>query len=236
MNKEVKRKCRRCGQAINPLDPNEDYFFVPVQYELKNGKKRTKKNYYHTQCYFDYYTKFIEESERISESECLEKIEHYKGNYGNKEKRDITADQFHYFLEDMYCLNTLPSHFYITLDKVYTGIYKNMRQPIPIEHLFDMWKRKKDYLNKVRERKRQNGEEVASQSALFYDLAILVGQYDSYLEWKNNKLAEMGNESISDTSTLAQTFVPVSEMKQRKRPHVKPIKQEVDILAMLDEI
>lgn len=233
--KKPTRKCRLCKDIIDVTNGEEDFFSITKQYKKKNGGAGVTKEYYHTQCFFDYHTK-EKKTHQMTEEECRELIGKYKAESEKTDKYEFTENQFHYFLMDMYSLNTLPKKFYQSLEAVYKGEYKKMKQPVSMEDLFDMWEKKKTYLLKTREQQRQRGNEIAPEGALYYDLTILIGKYDGYLEWKNKKLAEMGNESISDTSTLAQTFVPVSEMKQRKRSHVKPIKQEVDILAMLDEI
>lgn len=229
--KKPTRKCKLCGQLIDVVSKEEDFFGIPRAYKRKSGEIGTAKDYYHTQCYIDYHTK-TKTRNKFTEEKCRELIKKYKADSEQSDKYEFTENQFHYFLMDMYTMNTLPKQFYLTLDAVYKGEYKKMRQGVPMEDLFDMWEKKKTFLIKTREKQKQYGNEISGIGALYYDLAVLIGKYDSYLEWKNKKIAEMGNEDNEESSTIAYTFVDPA----KPRKNIKPKKEEIDIFEILNEI
>lgn len=73
------------------------------------------------------------------------------------------------------------------MDSVYKGEYKGLKKPVPPEHLLDMWEQKKSYLLKIYERNRTHGKEIDGLQRVYYDLAILLSKYDSYLSWKDKQ-------------------------------------------------
>lgn len=85
----------------------------------------------------------------------------------------------------------LTRYFYIKLAAVAKGTYPGLPQPIPVEHLYDMWQQKMPYLNKVNDRNERRGKTTGSLRA-DYDLAILLSLYPSYLKWKES--VEIGSQ------------------------------------------
>lgn len=86
-----------------------------------------------------------------------------------------------------YDVSSIPARFYQKLAAVYDGSYTGLAQPIPAEHLFDMWQQKKQYLDKVAARNAQKGNRMQSVQRLSYDLAILLSRYKDYLAWKQKQ-------------------------------------------------
>ena len=46
------------------------------------------------------------------------------------------------------------------MDSVYKGTMKKLNKPVPPEDLLDMWKQKRNYLDKVAEQNRKKGNEI----------------------------------------------------------------------------
>lgn len=91
------------------------------------------------------------------------------------------------WLYSQYDVSFLPKHFFINLNKVYSGTYKNLNKPVPVEDLFEMWKRKMPYLRKVYEKNKRCGKKMEGVARINYDLAIILTKYDSFLKWKEEQ-------------------------------------------------
>lgn len=143
-------------------------------------------------------------------------------------ERDIRL-QLSDFIYKEYNVSFLPKHFFINLDKVYKGTYKNLTKPVSVEDLFDMWQQKMNYLNKVAEQNRQKGKNIEGMARINYDLAILLSKYDSYCEWKTRKEAEkqeLKQSMTSQTVKITNRIVPKSAV----------INNDSDISSIIDEI
>lgn len=126
----------------------------------------------------------------------------------------ITRLKFTDWLYTQYNVSFLPKHFFINLDKVYKGTYKNLNKPVPVEDLFEMWKRKMQYLQKVYEKNKRNGKEMEGVARINYDLAIILSKYDSFLRWKeeqklsqiqlNQKETQINYNNIKEKQNLNQ--------------------------------
>lgn len=143
-------------------------------------------------------------------------------------ERDIRL-QLSDFIYREYNVSFLPKHFFINLDKVYKGTYKNLNKPVPVEDLFDMWQQKMNYLNKVAEQNRQKGKKMEGMGRINYDLAILLSKYDSYCEWKVKKAAE--KQELKRTAA-SQTVKITSQIISKSAV----IKHDSDISSIIDEI
>lgn len=133
------------------------------------------------------------------------------------------------FIYREYNVSFLPKHFFINLDKVYKGTYKNLNKPVPVEDLFDMWQQKMNYLNKVAEQNRHKGKKMEGLGRINYDLAILLSKYDSYCEWKARKEAEKHELKQSMTS---QTIKITNQIISKSAV----IRHDSDISSIIDEI
>lgn len=146
-----------------------------------------------------------------------------------KEQERSIRLQLSDFLYSEYNVSFLPKYFFINLDKVYKGTYKNLNKPVPVEDLLDMWQQKMNYLNKVAEQNRHKGKNIEGIARINYDLAILLSKYDSYCEWKARKEAEkqeLKQSMTSHTIKITNQIVPKSAV----------IKHDSDISSIIDEI
>lgn len=143
-------------------------------------------------------------------------------------ERDIRL-QLSDFIYREYDVYFLPKHFFINLDKVYKGTYKNLTKPVPVEDLLDMWQQKIDYLNKVAKRNRQMGKKIEGMARINYDLAILLSKYDSYCEWKAKKASEKQELKQSMTSQTIKITNLIA-------PKSAAINNNSDISSIIDEI
>ena len=83
------------------------------------------------------------------------------------------------------------------MDEIFSGIYKGLSKEIPPEDLLDMWKRKKNELDRINNSNSRKGKNLIGVARINYDLAILLNKYDSYLKWKEDqKLLENEKQNI----------------------------------------
>lgn len=185
------RKCNICKKLIDISESSsDDYFFK------QTGKVRT---FFHSQCYMEQQTH--KKRKPLTEEECAFCIsqiktenEILKSEEKKTQEKRLVKDQLYNFISDMYDISFFPKFFYVKMDSVYKGEYKGLKKPVPPEHLLDMWEQKKSYLLKVHERNRTHGKEIDGLQRVYYDLAILLSKYDSYLSWKDKQENVQMNE------------------------------------------
>lgn len=142
---------------------------------------------------------------------------------------ESTRKQFTDWLYQQYDISFLPKYFFINLDKVYKGTYKNLTKPVPVEDLFDMWKRKMPYLIEIHDKNKRHGKNMDGINRISYDLAILLAKYDSYLKWKEQmQLAEIANAQLD--------FNIDYDYKLYKNNNTTENADKIDINGVLDEI
>lgn len=142
-----------------------------------------------------------------------------------------TRLQFTDWLYAQYDISFLPKYFFINLDKVYKGTYKNLNKPVPVEDLWDMWQKKMPYLRKVYDKNKRCGKEIEGVARINYDLAIILSRYDSYLKWKEEqKLSQIQlnqNEVHIDYNNIKVKVVKNTSNQDDSN---------IDIDSILDEI
>ncbi len=147
----------------------------------------------------------------------------------NKKNEKNIRRQLTDFIYRKYNVSFLPKHFFINLDKIFKGTYKNLNKPVPVEDLFEMWRTKMDSLNKIAEKNRKIGKKMDGTARISYDLAILLSKYDSYLEWKSQKESE---QIELKKSVNSQTI----EITNRNIPVPETVNNNCDLSSVLDEI
>ena len=144
----------------------------------------------------------------------------------SKEEKAM-RDELIEFIYSEYGVTTLPKYFFANLAKIYNGTYsKNLKEPIPVEDLSDMWHKKMDFLNKTYEYNMQHGKEMYGTQRIAYDLAILINKYDSYKRWKAKQNAIHEQE---------KSYVQQQAKIRVVKPKVQ-IQENDDISDIIDEI
>ena len=128
-----------------------------------------------------------------------------------------------------YEISFLPKYFFINLDKVYKGTYKNLTKPVPVEDLWDMWKRKMPYLQKVNKNIRM-GKKIDGMARINYDMAIVLSKYDSYLEWK-----EQQQQALLEEARKKEQTVDYDKVYNNAQP-VSKKNTQINIDSIIDEI
>lgn len=217
------RKCNICGQEID-LSFTDDYFIEPCG-------KTTKCM--HVDCYIEKKTTAKRASK--TKEECLEYIKKCQKTREEKDKVNNEKSALYLFLSEMYGISFFPEYFFVKMSSVFSGKYKGLNKPVLPEDLLDMWKQKKSYLEKLADRNKRNGKEMNALSQLFYDLAVLLSKYDSYLQWKEQqKLAMVEVEERVQQNTDFIGYNELIRVQNGAKNNVKTT--NIDISSMIDEI
>lgn len=231
------RKCNICKKLIDISESSsDDYFF-----------KQTRKvrTFFHSQCYTEQQTH--KKRKPLTEEECAFCIsqiktenEILKSEEKKTQEKRLIKDQLYNFISDMYDISFFPKFFYVKMDSVYKGEYKGLKKPVPPEHLLDMWEQKKSYLLKVHERNRTHGKEIDGLQRVYYDLAILLSKYDSYLSWKDKQESVQLNKNEREKQAIDfinQKIVSQNTHNNKVGNNVKNTNEKnIDINSILNEI
>ena len=135
------------------------------------------------------------------------------------------------WLYKTYDITFLPNRFYIKLDEIYKGTYKNLSCSISPSVLLDMWQRKINYLNKVNFNNKNKGKIMDKQQRINYDLSILLSKYDSYLNWiKEQKLIQEEIEKDSHNQKINYKNLSINNKKEKEET------KKINIDNIIDEI
>lgn len=205
---EIKKKCFFCKKDINITDINLN---ETVLYE---------NHFYHNNCF----EKWCYDTKRPSKkrldalkyinlySDCanqeIEKIKtdkHYQTetelrNNTNKQISDwFIGSELCSFIKEQYDISNVPWN--MIKDVINGTSYKN-DFPIPVEHLYDMWKKKIELLNKTYSKNKSIGKTMNDYQRISYDLSILVNKYDSYKKWLEKQRILKIEEQINKTDNI----------------------------------
>lgn len=134
------------------------------------------------------------------------------------------------YLQNKYSLTKLPKHFYMKMSNIFSGKLEGLTKKIPAEHLYDMWQRKSNYLDKVHMKNISMGKKMDSYVMLNYDLAILISKYDDYLSWLDKQKAlTTKNENLKDNVT-------VTDVLYKYNIHNNNTNNENDLSDIIDDL
>ena len=127
------------------------------------------------------------------------------------------------FLRENYKIQDINAFYTRYLKPLYHGTYKKYEDLIILpSHLLEMWKTKIGTLNKMYQRNIKNGKSFTVTQHLAYDLAVLIGKYDSFLEWKNKQkvLEHDVTQMASDQSYITTSVnIPPAHYKKANSNH-----------------
>ena len=107
-------------------------------------------------------------------------------------------------------------------------------KPVPVEDLFDMWKRKIEWLNKINAQNAQKGKKIQGYLRVNYDLAILLSKYDSYLAWKKKNSTESEGIEKSENILTPETQKILVDKKLNIQETISD--KTINIEDIIDEI
>lgn len=179
----IKRKCGYCGKYLYINNNNIDN---AIYYDNKT---------YHSSCFINLCKTRTETNKKNVSTKwgkALNEIELIKCHSREHFSEAITKESIFKFIREVYDVTVIPTTVWHKLSSIYNGTFKGMSRGIQPEHLFDMWKRKIDLLNKIAYENSNKGITMSSSNRISYDLSILVNKYDSYLKWlKKQQVVEL---------------------------------------------
>jgi hypothetical protein len=195
--------------------------------ELEKNDIVWNKTYMHFNCYVQ--KEFNKRGNKLSEEQVKDKIKKIQQENENHVFSALLKDSFYRWIQQSYGIVSIPTYFFQKIDSVITGEYKGLTSGICLEDLFDMWKRKKQELDKIAMNNVSKGNGMDNVMRLGYDLAILVNKYDSYLKWKNkqklliNQIEEENKEQKIDFNKINKTI----EVQQTESTDINDILDEI---------
>lgn len=176
----MRKKCYICKLYVQ-IDSAEQQGYM---YDCKN------KKFYHYECLLEDLLDKQEKKKRqkLTQMEIEDRLSKQKQDGLKIINEMLDEERLYCFIYNYYGLVSIPKSFIYSIEKVLNGEYKGLLKGIPIEDLLDMWQRKKNELDKIYEYNKRKGKDLDLSARLSYDLAVLVGKYDSYLEWKQKEI------------------------------------------------
>lgn len=218
------RTCYHCGQPIDITYFNGEFVIKP------SGKHY---HFFHKDCWLAN-RKALKNP--WTDEKCAEELnkllQFTKDNLLSITiKRRVTD-----FLKAHYSNFVIPNHFYSkVLSQVYNGIYKNFNIPVPPEDLYNMWVSKIDVLDKNFAKRKSQGKVKDGMGRIFYDLTILLNNYDSYLVFKerqNLECQEMKEQQHEMTSGVNAAELYEIKVKNNVTTNTK----DLSIDSIVDDI
>lgn len=226
------RKCKICGKNIFIERDRGSYVYNNGGFchndcfvDSKKNQKRPWTD--------DLLRAFFDEAKATTDEKVDELLSKKRKQDQNRELANIQHEErvklFDY-IRDVYAPAVVPNGFYAKLNQLIAGNYYKFRGSIPPLELYDMWVQAKPRLDKIVAEKQAKGDDMKHRWN--YDLAILLAQYPSYLEWKQ-KQESLRSETNSETKQNLTEMV----LKQRKMtPKQNQNESEIDISSIIDEI
>jgi len=213
-SKTVKKECKYCFKDIIIPDQINDC----VLYDEK---------YYHTNCFENQcqlhktqkwdgalahikeyqYEALINLNKILESKQCDDKsIKQYKVDAARYIKNWFDEADVNTFIREFYGIQVIP---YVRLAQVYKGTFKQGMIPIPACDLLEMWKKKKTFLTKVYQKNLSENKTFSPENRIYYDLAILISKYNSFLKWKEEQsILENKSSVITQMPNITQ-FVAI---------------------------
>ena len=195
--------------------------------ELEKDNIVWDKSYMHVDCYVN--KLFNKKRNKLTLEQIKDNVLKIQKENESHVLSALLKDSFYRWIQQSYGIVSIPTYFFQKIDSVIKGEYKGLTRGIPLDDLYDMWKRKKQELDKIALSNQSKGKSMDSVARLQYDLAILVGKYDSYLKWKTSQkvLAEEIKKQIEEPKI---DFIKINQAISKQQEDV------TDINNILDEV
>lgn len=207
---EIKRKCQSCdGKNEKSIDMGSDDYVA-----IKKGKTN---HYYHSQCYQIH----LMTKEKMSEEESILEIQRLKATMEAQMEEIKYRDKLCKLVMGLYNISCLPNAYFIRLTEINNGTYKNIKEPISNADLYTMYSNQK-LIAKLGNIALKKG--ISKDNRLYWDLAIILGEYEGYKKWKRNNISK-----DIDVDKIKKEMGKIKQAQQR----VIEKKDEVDITELI---
>lgn len=193
-----------------------------------------KKHYCHCHCFTEHKTSLKKGKKNIDE--CEKYLKSLKQNT----QLIVLNAKCNTLLIEWYCLffskTTITPYARKLISQVVSGEYKNINKPIPIYELYDMFRLKATELKGINttliSKNKQRGIRCNIDSIFAYDIAVIVNQYDDYVQWKES----IKQDKLNRKRMLEQRLNDKIDYSLYKNYHKQSNKTIFDISSVIDEI
>lgn len=223
MKKEKVLVCKVCG--------------CEVDYDSSDMKSfKEKGSDYHVKCFID--KKLVSSTikrkgkNKIEGKDDIEKLANQL--YDDFQSKRIVAkikDDFYEYIQETYSIMLLPKSIFVKMDSITSGTYKGLAMPISIEDIYDMFRKKKNELDKIYTHNVAKGMQFNEVGRFNYDLAILISKYDTYLKWKTKEKTQF---SYDDNKQKNMDKININKIMKQTNSMNKIVEQEESIDDLLD--
>jgi hypothetical protein len=209
--KEIKRRCQFCDEKNEKsINTNIDDYVA-----IKKGKANV---YYHSQCYQIY----LMTKKKMSEEESLLEIQRLKAIMEAQMEEIKYRDKLCKLVMDLYDISYLPDSYFIRLTEINNGTYKKIKEPISNMDLYTMYSNQK-LIAKLGNIALKKG--ISKEKRLYWDLAIVLSEYEGYKKWKRN--------NISKNINIDKIKKEMGKIKQAQQKEIHKKDDEVDITELI---
>lgn len=173
----MKRKCMVCDEkGEKSIETKSDDY-------IKVGN-----SYAHTNCHRIKLT--TRRQNRMTEEDAIVEIERIKEIMKSEQDLSQLKDDFFRMIMDYYNIN-LSTYFYQKIAEIVNGNRKGLNEPISYAELYEMYSNDKMLrkLEKIAYKKNMTD----NNKRIFWDLGVMVNEYDNYKKFKSKKLYEDDN-------------------------------------------
>lgn len=223
MAKEKTRKCYYCDKKGEKTIVVKDRNFY-----IYKGKG------YHKECF----SSFLE-SKNIKKEEKDKIIHDIRITTKETNRKSDEKDALVYWIYDHFKISSLNSYFFKRLDEINEGVYKKCNEPISSKDLLEMYKKQISKMDKYANFKEKKGEGFKDVSIrIVYDLAVLVGKYDSFKAWKEKQKIKTANEEIKNKEVEKYNSLNMNEVfkNRKKKRNDKEDDNELDLNIPIDDL
>lgn len=218
MNCFVERKCAFCETDCRINEKNiDDYIYYD-------------KKFYHNRCFITLCNEKLLSKRTKTEKwvDALEKISVLQKEAKMIIHSELYKTKIYKLISENYDLNIIPKNFFYKLNNILNGTYPGVLKPIPIEHIYDMWRRKIPMLNSINNRNISMGKVLSKSERINYDLSILINKYDDYLNFITKQKILKSEERKKESSDLIFTEEIVNIKSKTKDKNSNYITSIVD--------
>ena len=231
--------CKKCG---NTIDNTNDMFSISGigKVHIECWRKRLLEKYKNNIQKVNTEMEKLIEKKRQKELKDIdkEKEEQIKKQHG------LDRSKFFDYIIETYDIS-LPKYTITKISNINNGTQEGLKEGISYEDLLYMFKSKQKDLINIYQNNIKKGNSFRDNVQRFhYDLAVIVGKYDSYKKWKEKqKLNEIEQDNsktqIEEQSKQKEVFQNIYNTqqgeKQSKQNKVKT-ENEYNLEDMVDEL
>lgn len=207
LNYSTHRKCFLCKEYIILEKQYDEIIFY-------------KKNFNHIGCL----QKKLETKKigKLTSDEISNIIHELKKETEDHTYNIIIKNHLFKYLCLHYNVIMLPTYIFTKMEQIFTGTFRNMNKAIPPQHLLDMFQRRQYQLDKIYHKEKLDGNALIN-----YDLAVLIGKYNNYLDW----IERDRKEKTEIVSFLEEKKINISEVTGNiKNNRIQKEKEKIDLL------